>query len=524
MQDQITQNRNGDRKMKKLFLIITILLLIIPSAASASDLIPPYHWTYHSLEILSDKDLIKEKIIPGESSYTKKQAASLIIEAIKKIRNDPFQMGENELCSMRQLINGYRNELEAEGLGFDKTRTELEDMALTAGLTAIEISDTSSSKERPLNFQAVRSVNKFTFDLYRHFAAKNRDGLFISPYSVSSALSMTYAGAEGKTAREMESVLHLTPEIHRSMSALINDINSVPGDTATVKTANAIWPAKDENLLDNYTEKIRCFYEATLTPLNYRERPKEARTIINNWVDKETEGKIKNLIGEGLLKKDTTLVLTNAVYFKSNWVYKFDPQNSRAMPFHISPSESVPTVMMTKTDKGVRYSKEIDFEIADMPYRNNRFSMLILLPKKGIKLEKIEKKLDQLNFVEWTAFLAPHKVRLTIPKFKTEQSFELGEALKGMGMASAFDANKADFSGMNGKKNLYIGAAIHKTFLEVGEEGTEAAAATAVIMTKTSIMHDPEETIEFKADRPFIYMIKDNQTGAILFIGRYTKP
>ncbi|NLD04669.1 MAG: serpin family protein, partial [Synergistaceae bacterium] len=481
-------------------------------------------WTYHSLEALSNKDLIKEKIIPGESSYTKEQAAAMIIEAIKKIITDPSKMGDDQLCSMRQLINGYRNELEAKGQNFDKIRTELEDMALAAGLTAIEISDTSSSKERPLNFQAVRSVNKFTFDIYRYFAAKNTNGLFISPYSVSSALSMTYAGAEGKTAREMESVLHLTPEIHRSMSALINDINSVPDDTATVKTANAIWPAKDENLLDNYTEKIRCFYEASLTPLNYREKSKEARTTINNWVDKETEGKIKNLIGEGVLKKGTTLVLTNAVYFKSDWMNKFDPQNSRAVPFHISPTESVPTVMMTKTDKKVRYSKESDLEIVDIPYTNNRFSMLILLPQKGTKLEKIEQKLNHLNFVEWTAFLTSQKVRLTIPKFKTEQSFELSEALKGMGMASAFNAGKADFSGMNGKKNLYIGAAIHKTFLEVGEEGTEAAAATAVIMTKTSIMHDPEETIEFKADRPFIYMIKDNQTGAILFIGRYTKP
>lgn len=510
--------------MKKLFFIITLLSLIIPSAASSSDLIPPYHWTYHSLEILSDKDLVKEKILPSESTYTKEQVAAMIIEAFKKIRTDPSKMGEDVLSSMRQLINGYRNELEAKGHDHDKLRTELEDMALSAGLSAMEISSALGSKERPLYFQAVRSINRFTFEIYRYLAAKSTNGIFISPYSISSALSMTYAGAKGITAGEMERSLHLDPEIHRSMAALINAINSVPVETATVKTANALWPAINENLLDSYSKKVQRFYEASIMPLDYRNKIKEAQTTINNWVDKETEGKIKDLIAEGSLKRDTKLVLTNAVYFKSDWMNKFDLQNSRAVPFYISSSEAVPTVMMTKTDNGIRYSKESDIEIAEIPYSNNRFSMVILLPQKEVKLDTIEKKLDNLKFTEWTAFLAPQKVRLTIPKFQAEQSFDLGQSLKGMGMASAFKAGKADFSGMNGKKNLYIGAAIHKTFLEVGEEGTEAAAATAVIMTKTSLTHDPEETIEFKADRPFIYIIKDNQTGAILFIGRYTKP
>ena len=524
MHSQILKNGMETETMKKLFLIITLIFLIIPPAASASDLIPPYHWTYHSLEILSQKDLIKEKIIPGESFYTKEQAANMIIEAIKNIRTDPSLMGDDELCSMRQLIIGYRDELEAQGQDNEKIRTELEDIALGAGLSAMEIRAGSGSKERPLNFQAVRSVNKFTFEIYGHLASKNSNGLFLSPYSISSALSMTYAGAKGKTAGEMEKVLHLDSEIHRNMAALINDINSVPGETATVKTANALWPAEDKHILESYTGKVSRFYEATVAQLNYREKPEEARETINRWVDRETEGKIKDLLVEGVLTKDTSLVLTNAIYFRSEWMTKFDPQNSRAMPFYTSPSKSVPTVMMTKTDKGVRYTKEHDLEITEIPYRNNRFSMLVLLPSKGIKLENIEKKLDHLKFTEWTAFMSAQKVRLTIPKFKAEQSFELNDALKEMGMASAFTASEADFSGMSGKKNLYIGSAIHKTFLDVGEDGTEAAAATAVIMTKTSMMPDNEETIEFKADRPFIYLIRDNQTGVILFIGRYTKP
>ena len=241
-------------------------------------------------------------------------------------------------------------------------------------------------------------------------------------------------------------------------------------------------------------------------------------------MEKETEHKIKNLIGDGILNKDTLLVLTNAVWFRSDWATKFEPGNSRAMPFYATASEQIPTVMMTKTESGIRYLKEDGIEIAEIPYKDNRFSMLVLLPQKGTDLRKIDRKLDYTKFTEWATLMSPHKVKLTIPKFKTEQSFELSEALKGMGITEAFDPGRADFSGMNGKRNMYIGAALHKTFIEVGEEGTEAAAATAVIMTKTSMNPDTGDIIEFKADRPFIYIIRDNGTGAILFIGRYAKP
>ncbi len=513
--------------MKKTLLLITIILLTVIASASASnssDLIPPYHWTYHSLKVLSDKDLVNEKVIPGQSVYTKEQVAVIIITAMDKIRKDPSLMEENQLCSMRQLMNGYKKELEFKGNNFIKMRTELENLAIATNLKAMENPNGSNLKERPLSFEAVKSVNKFTFDIYRHLAAKNNDSLFISPYSISSALSMTYAGASGKTALEMEHLLFLNPDIHRSMAALIDDINTVPSDTALTKTANALWPAKDELLLESYSDKVKKYYGASLTKLDYKNKTEEARTTINRWVGRKTEGKIENMIGQGILNKDTSLVLTNAAYFKSEWMSKFEPQNSRATSFNISPSESVQTIMMTKTDKEIKYLKESDFEIAEIPYKNNRFSMLIILPNKGLELASIESKLDYLKFSAWTVFMSPQKVRLTIPKFKTEQNFELGDALTKMGMGSAFNPNEADFSGMNGKKNLHIGAVIHKTFLEVGEEGTEAAAATAVIITKTSLGPQEDYFVEFKADRPFIYLIRDNLTGAIIFIGRYTKP
>ena len=509
--------------MKKLFLILSIILMITPAPLLANDPIPPYHWTYHSLEILSERSLINESIDPGESSYTKEQTAEMILSAFQKISAEPSLMSEDILSAMRQLINGYRDELEAKGRDLEKMRTKLEDLALTAGLSAIETAATGSNG-RPLSMQAAKAVSKFTFDIYRYMATKSANGLFISPYSISSALSMTYAGAAGETAGEMRSVLHFDPDMHRSMAALINDISSVPEGTALIKTANALWPSKDEKLVQKYKDMMDRFYGASLTPLDYREKTEEARMTINEWVGKETEDKIKNLIGEGILNKDTSLVLTNAVYFKSEWMKKFEPGNSRAMPFYASPSEPVPTVMMTKTESGIRYLKEDGIEIAEIPYKDNRFSMVVILPQKGTDLRKTERKLDYTRFIKWTTLMSPQKVKLTIPKFKTEQSFELSEALKGMGITEAFDPARADFSGMNGKRNMYISAALHKTFIEVGEEGTEAAAATAVIMTKTSMAPDSGDIIEFKADRPFIYIIKDNVTGAILFIGRCTRP
>ncbi len=509
--------------MKKLFLTIAIIILSVPASLSANDFIPPYHWTYHSLEILSDNNLINERTDPGKSSYTKEETAEMIISAFQKISDKPSLMAEDVLCAMRQLINGYKDELKTKGLDFEEMRTKLEDLALEAGLSAIETTG-PGSKEKPLNIQAARAVNKFTFDIYRYLSAKSANGLFISPYSISSALSMTYAGAAGKTAEEMQSVLHFDPGIHRSMAALINDINSVPEETATVETANALWPAEDEKLLQNYKDNLSRFYEASVIPLDYRHQAEKARRTINTWVEKETHDKIKDLIGEGILNKDTRLVLTNAVFFRSEWLKKFDPANSRVMTFYPGSSDPIPTVMMTKTESGIRYLKEDGIEIAEIPYKENRFSMIVILPQKETGLSNIERKLDYTKFIQWTTFMSPQKVKLIIPKFKAEQSFELGEALEGMGLTKAFDPAKADFSGMNGKKNMYIGAAIHKAFLEVGEEGTEAAAATAVIMTKTSMTSDSDKIIEFKADRPFIYIIRDNITGAILFIGRCVKP
>lgn len=512
--------------MKKLLLLITfIIAFAFPALAVTSKPIPQYHWTYHSLQILSARELIKERVITGKSQYRPEQVVTMIISAMEKIESDPAKIGEDELSSIRQLVNGYKTELKQEGYDTDNIKVRVENCALRAGLPAVETMSAPYEIPRPLSFNAASSVNKFTFSLYKYYAQQNRgNNLFLSPYSVSSALSMTYAGAKGATEAEIGKVLFIDRSIHRSMAALINDINSAPTETAKVSTANAIWPAKQEKLLNGFIGIIKNYYSGSLNRINYIAGPEKARKTINNWVEKHTEEKIKDLIPEGVLTKDTPMVLTNAVYFKSDWLDKFEAHDSLVMPFWIDKEKSIPTIMMKRTGENVKYLRTEMAEIVELPYKDNLFSMLLILPDKQTDIVEIEKNLTHSALTEWTSLLSGKKIRLTIPKFKMEQSFELKKALIEMGMPSAFETQSADFSGINGKHNMYIGNVIHKTFVEVSEEGTEAAAASAVIMMKTSMPVDQKDIVEFKADRPFIFMIIENKTGAILFIGHYSHP
>jgi len=513
--------------MKKLLFLATaifIAALAFQACADTSKLIPPYHWTYHALSALSKKGLIKDDVTPGKSAYTPEQVVSLIIYALNRIQSDPGQMESDELLSMRQLVNGYKKEINHEGYNFDSIRTDLENYAILAGLPAIETDGVSTEKNRLLRTEAVDSINSFSIGIYKKMAEQYKGNLFISPYSISTSLSMTYAGARGRTETEMEHVLSLAPDIHRSMSALIKDINSVSDDTAVISTANAVWPSADGKFLMDYCTTLQKFYSSSIIPLNYKNDPDKSRRTINKWVEENTKNKIKNIIKEGVLNKDTSMVLTNAIYFKSDWQDEFEPQRTKILPFWTDSGKPVQTMMMSRTGDKIGYVKKQDSELIEIPYRNRRFSMMIILPDKKAGLSAVENDISTSVLKEYTDSAKPQKVRITIPKFKMEQSFELNNVLANMGMPSAFNRDTADFSGMNGKYNLYIGNVLHKTFIEVGEKGTEASAATAVIMMKTSISPENEKIIEFKADRPFIFIIKDNITGTILFIGRYTHP
>ena len=513
--------------MKRLLFLTTailILTLAIQAFADTSELIPPYHWTYHSLNTLSKKGLIKEEVIPGKSAYTPEQVVSLIVYALNRIQSDPEQMEDDELQSIRQLVSGYRAEIDREGYDSNKMRTDVENYALLAGLTAMETDGASMIKPRLLRAEAVSSINRFAVGIYKKLTEQNKDNLFISPYSISTALSMTYAGARGRTETEIEKVLSISPDIHRSMAALINDINSMSADTAKISTANAIWPSADEKFLVDYYDILRSCYGASLTPLNYKTDPGKARKTINKWVENHTEKKIKDIIKDGMLNKNTSMVLTNAIYFKSDWQNKFESENTKIIPFWTESGKPVQTLMMSRTGDGIRYIRKQDSELVEIPYKDGHFSMILILPDKTESIGSIEKNMTPALLRDWIFSMTPQKIRVIIPRFKIEQSFELNKTLADMGMQSAFDPVSADFSGMNGKYNMYIGNVIHSTFIDTNEDGTEAAAATAVIMMKTSLSQEDEKTIEFKADRPFVFLIKDNKTGTLLFIGRYMHP
>lgn len=514
--------------MKRIIITLALItVLFTPGAAMAniSDLIPPFHWTYHSLSNLSAKGLIGEQVTPGKSAFTPEQVVALVVMALKHAESDTMKLGDAELSSMRQLANAYRPYFKEAGYDYNTIRNDIEMVAIRAGLMAVETNGGFRPTPKTLSAKAAYAVNKFTFDLYRQVAAeRGHRNLFISPYSVTSALAMTYAGARGVTEQQMEKVLSLSPDIHKNIGALTNEINSVPQDIAQVSAANAVWPAKQEKILPEYAQTVRDYYNAGLTPLNYKANPESARQTINKWVEKQTQQRIKDIIAPGLLRKDTRMVLTNAIFFKSSWLEEFQAVNTTPRPFWVSPERSVNVLTMNRTGDNIGYANISDAEIVELPYKGGRFSMLVLLPDKKSDIETLENSLSAEQLGKWTAAMTPRKVKIYLPKFKQENDYDLAQTLAEMGMPSAFSPGAADFSGITGMDDIYISNIIHKTFIEVAEEGTEAAAATAVIMMRTSMPAPDDGMVVFRAERPFIYLIKDNATGAILFIGRYARP
>lgn len=511
--------------MRKILFLTVVLIFSLTATtyASTSDLVPQYHWTYISLKTLAQKGLIRDAIEPGKTALTRAQVVDLIVTAVNRIQSDPTKMGEDELASVRQLVVAYRTEIAETGRDVERMQQDVENYAMLSGLTPIETNGVPQLRPKALSEKAANSVNALAIDIYKSLAAQSgQNSLFLSPYSISTALAMTYTGARGITEAEMEKTLYLDPDIHRNMGALISSINSVPREAAVFNTSNALWPAQQEKLLVDFAATIENYYGGALIPLNYAADPEKARGVINGWVEDKTNGRITDIISKGVLQKDTPMVLTNAVYFKADWQDKFDPSLSRAKPFFVSPAKSISTMMMNRTGT-IKYAKTHGAQIAELPYTDGVFSMLVVLPDKNTDIKAFESRLTAASLREMTKLLSNKKVSLTLPKFELEQSFSLKNTLGKMGMPSAFRPG-ADFSGMNGRHNMFIGDVLHKTFVEVGEDGTEAAAATAVIMMKTSLPIREEPQVEFKADRPFIFLLRDNETGTILFIGRYAKP
>ena len=368
----------------------------------------------------------------------------------------------------------------------------------------------------------IEANNRFAINLYSQY--KSEEGnIFFSPFSISTAMAMVYEGAEGKTAKEIKSVFGF-PKYDNSRrnqySNLLSEINNKDKEYA-LKTANALWAEQDFHFLDEYLTTVEKYYGGKTTNLDFRNEPDSSRLIINNWVEDKTNNKIKDLLPEGSIDAQTRLVLTNAIYFKAKWLIQFDADKTSDEYFRVNPDKSIKVAMMQPTSQKstFNYTQNKDLQILEMPYAGEDLSMLILLPLDD-DIETLEYSFTIEKLTEWKKSLRRRKVNIYIPKFKFETKYFMKNTLSNLGMPTAF-TNSADFSGMTGKKDLIIDQVIHQAFIEVNEEGTEAAAATGIGMMLTSM---PPPTPIFKADHPFIFIIQQKDTGNILFMGRVSNP
>ena len=373
----------------------------------------------------------------------------------------------------------------------------------------------------------VTANNQFAFDLYSEFkdTPEHKEGnIFFSPYSISVALAMTYEGARGQTAEEMQSVLHIPKDDNlrrANFAKIFNDINK-EDKKYKLSTANALWAQKDYNFLEGYTSTIEQYYGGRVTNLDFVSESEKSRQTINGWIEDQTNDKIKDLIPPGVLNDLTRLVLTNAIYFKGTWVKQFDKKDTIDEDFKTGSGQTVkvPMMRLTGDDAEFNYAETDDIQILEMPYDGEELSMLIILPKEN-NLGDIEGAITPEKLLEWKNMLSEQIVDIFIPKFKFETKYFMVDTLAKMGMPSAFNAPPADFSGMDGTKDLKIQNVIHQAFVEVNEEGTEAAAATAVVV---GIESDGPIIPIFRADHPFMFIIQDKETENILFIGRVSDP
>jgi serpin B len=375
--------------------------------------------------------------------------------------------------------------------------------------------------------QLVSGNSAFAFDLYQALLDPNTTNLFFSPYSISVALAMTQAGARGDTLAQMNQVMHYSlPDLslHQAFNSLQLDLakrqksTDQPGQNDfQLNVANATWGQNGYSFLPAYLDVLAENYGAGLRLIDFKSDPEGARQLINDWVAQQTAQKIKDLIPQGNIDPLTRLVLTNAIYFNAGWMNTFNARQTAPGNFNNLDGKQVNVPMMNQEAQFNYYSGDT-YQALELPYAGDKLSMLVLMPEAG-QFANFEKSLDLTQVEAIRKNLGENNLRLTFPKFKVESSFSLSDTLAKMGMVNAFDPTKADFSGMDGTHDLSITGIVHKAYVTVDENGTEAAAATAVTIGVTSM---PVDVIELKIDRPFIYLIQDNETGAILFIGRVT--
>jgi serpin B len=366
--------------------------------------------------------------------------------------------------------------------------------------------------------EVVNGNNKFALELYSELSKSEKGNIFFSPYSISSALAIVYEGARGRTAEEIKSVFHFPSyeTLRPNFAAIYNSINKGYKDYE-LRTGNALWVQQSFPLLEEYTSTVERYYGGKATNLDFVGETEKSRETINSFIEEQTNGKIKDLIPQGFLSPQTVLVITNAIYFKGTWVWEFDPKETREMDFKISSNNTikVPMMFMKPSEKArFNYTETDDLQILELPYKGGKISMLILLPKgdlssiEPLTLEKIEEWKSKMKETELDS--------IYLPKFEFKAKYFLNDNLKRLGMPTAFTPS-ADFSGITAG-NIWISSVIHEGYVKVDEKGTEAAAATAVIIARAIRGN------VFRADHPFIFIIQERDTGNILFLGRVVNP
>ncbi len=412
---------------------------------------------------------------------------------------------------------------------------------------------------------------QFSADLFARLARQETGNLFVSPFSVHVAMSMVQAGARDKTAKEMQAVLHLPDQADRS-SVFLDMLRSMQvnqkaepewirvddkgnrvgpggivetspdGKTVTVKSgqlvrnpnkdkilpyelwvANALWSHEGFPVREDYRKTLTDKFLAEARTLDFADKAKTAGAI-NSWVDENTNGKVPKVVDASMISPDLRLVLANAVYFKSKWLDEFSPDATREEPFHLADGKKVLAELMHQKEY-FGYHETDDLQVLRMPYKGSKLSMYVFLPAKGKKLSDLAGGLTGKQLTGWmdAAAKMTWEVIVTLPKWKTESSVSLGETLQAMGMKRAFSAEMAEFGGIS-PRPLFVSAVLHKTFVEVDEEGTEAAAVTVAMMAMSAMPAPKPEPKVFRADRPFLYAIRHEKTGQVLFIGKLTDP
>jgi serpin B len=371
----------------------------------------------------------------------------------------------------------------------------------------------------------VNGNSEFAFGLYQAIREEG-DNLFYSPYSISLALAMTYAGARGETEQQMADTLHFDlpqDRLHPAFNALDLELAS-RGQTAAeeedrfqLNIANSIWGQAGYSFLPEFVDVLGQNYGAGLRALDFAQETEKSRGVINDWVRDETEGNIKDLLQPGVITPDTRLVLANAIYFNASWRFPFPKGSTHDGVFYLLDGSEVSAPMMNQTER-FGYAQGDGYQAVELPYARGKASMLILLSDAG-RFQEFESSLDAERLDAILQELESRNIALTMPRFSYDLHLSLAETLEGMGMHDAF-GGAADFSAMTGGRDLFIGAVEHKAFVSVDEIGTEAAAATAVVMLES----ERPSPIELTIDDPFIFLIRDTETRAILFVGRVLDP